>query len=128
MKAFSPEWAHAFHDAINLNDAYAKSGAKWNLGKLALVLEDKAIVLDLYEGQCRSVDHVSATEADTLADFIIEGSEAVWQDVLSGKLAPLMGIMSGKLKLSKGSISKLLPFTKAAIDLVNSAQTLETEF
>ena len=128
MQAFSPEWANAFHSAINENEAYAKSGAKWNLGQLALVLDDKAIVLDLYEGQCRSVAHVSATEAVPLANFIIEGNEAVWQNVLSGKLAPLMGIMSGKLKLSKGSIGKLLPFTKAAIDLVNSAQTLETEF
>lgn len=128
MKVFSAEWASAFYDAIQANDAYAKSGAKWELGMLALVLDDKAVLLDLYQGDCRSVENISAEEADNRASFIIEGNVATWQDVLSGKLQPLMGIMSGKLKLKKGSIGKLLPFTKSAIDLVGSAQEVETEF
>lgn len=128
MKVFSAEWASAFHDAIKTNEAYATSGAKWELGKLALLLDDEAVLLDLFRGDCRSVESVSAQEATTLANFIIEGNIATWQDVLSGKLQPLMGIMSGKLKLRKGSIGKLLPFTKAAVDLVNSAQSVETEF
>lgn len=128
MKVFSGEWAEAYHEAINQSEAYKKSGARWELGKLALVLEDTGILLDLYQGNCRSASNISASDAETEADFVISGNSETWQKVLSGKLPPIMGLMSGKLKLSKGSIGKLMPFTKAAIDLVASAQHLDTEF
>ncbi|MGB7337901.1 MAG: SCP2 sterol-binding domain-containing protein [Phototrophicaceae bacterium] len=128
MQAFSQEWATAYHQAINADQAYATSGAKWSLGKLALVLDEQAVLLDLDQGQCHSVNSMHASEARTDAAYIIEGNAAVWQDVLSGKVAPLMGIMSGKLKLTKGSIGSLMPFAKAAVDLVDSAKKLDTQF
>lgn len=128
MQAFSQEWATAYQEAINDDQAYASSGAKWELGKLALVLDEQAVLLDLHRGDCRSVNSMPASDAQTDASYIIEGNADVWQDVLSGKIAPLMGIMSGKLKLTKGSIGSLMPFAKAAVDLVNSAKKLNTEF
>lgn len=128
MKAFSGEWAQAFYEALSKNEAYKKSGANWNLGQLALAMDDKAVILDLQAGECHSIKPISTSDAQTQADYMIEGEMTTWQSVLSGKLAPMMGIMNGKLKLTKGSIGKLMPFTKAAVDLVASAQTLETEF
>ncbi|MEM9949984.1 MAG: SCP2 sterol-binding domain-containing protein [Chloroflexota bacterium] len=128
MQVFSGDWAEAFHKQINLDGTYATSGANWTLGKLALVLDDKAVVLHLHEGVCRSVISTSADNATPNADYVISGTSDTWQDVLAGKTAPLMGIMSGKLKLTKGSIGSLMPFAKAAVDLVNSAKKLDTEF
>lgn len=128
MKVFSAEWASAYYEALSQNEAYKQSGAKWDLGQLALVMDEEAVLIDLHEGHCRSIHAVSAADAQTQANFIIEGNRIIWQKVLAGELAPIMGIMSGKLKLTKGSIGKLMPFTKAAIDLVQSAQELETDF
>lgn len=133
MKAFETEWTAAYQVAINANSAYAHSGAKWTLGKIALVLKTgdgagHGVVLDLLEGKCLNAQAVSASAAEAQADFVIVGDESTWRDVLGGQLAPLMGIMRGKLKLTKGSIARLLPFTNAANELVKSAQSLKTEF
>lgn len=129
MKVFSAEWAAAFHDAINSNNAYAKSSANWELGKIALMLnDDRAVLLDLLKGNCLGAESINPERAESQADFIIVGDENTWKEVLSGRLAPLMGIMRGRLKLSKGSISKIMPYALAATELVKSAQTLDTEF
>lgn len=130
MQAFSSEWVAAYKDAINSSDEYAKTAAKWTLGKIALVMkdDDKAVLLDLYEGKCLAATSTDATNAETEATFVIVGDMQTWQDVLGGKLQPLMGIMRGRLKLTKGSIGKLLPYANASVALVNSAQGIPTEF
>lgn len=129
MQAFSSDWAAAYLSAINANSEYAKSSGNWTHGALAFALTDgSAVLLDLHQGVCRGAMSVSIAAALEQAAFVIEGDAAAWQEVLGGKTAPLMALMRGKLKLSKGSIAKLMPFTKAASELVASAQTLPTEF
>lgn len=133
MQAFSTEWAAAYHTAINANPDYAASSRNWTHGQLAFALsgsgaKDAAVLLDLHAGECRSASSVAPAQAHAQAAFVIEGDAAAWQDVLGGKIAPLMALMRGKLKLSKGSIAKLLPFTRSAQELVRSAQQIPTEF
>lgn len=133
MRVFSDDWASAFHQAINANSAYRSASQNWDAGPLALVLrhmsgEESAILIDIWRGECRGARRVVADDAMAQATFVIYGEEEVWREVLSGQIQPLMAIMRGKLKLQKGSLAKLMPYTKAAIELVNSAQTLPTEF
>ncbi len=133
MRVFSEDWAQAFYHAINANDAYRAASQQWEAGPLALILrhadgEESAILVDLWRGACRSAQRVLPSEAMTQATFVIYGEEAAWQEVLGGHIQPLMAIMRGKLKLQKGSLAKLMPYTKAAIELVSSAQTVPTEF
>ena len=130
MLAFSSEWVAAYKDAINNNEEYAKSAANWTLGKIALVMKDsdQAVLLDLYEGKCQEASSTDTPIAEDEATFVILGDADTWQDVLGGKLQPLMGIMRGKLKLIKGSIAKLMPYAHASVALVKSAQDIPTEF
>ncbi len=131
MLVFSPEWALSYQEAINQNASYLAASQKWEEGAIALVMSaenPKAVLLDLWHGQCREASAAEVLLATEAATFVISGERAVWQQVLGGKLQPLMAIMSGKLKLTKGSIGRLLPYTKAANELVLSAQNVPTDF
>lgn len=132
MQVFSPEWAQAYQAAINANTAYQAASKKWEEGAIALILVEGerniGVLLELLHGTCLNATSLTGDAAKAGAAFAIEADQATWQEVLGGKLAPLMGIMRGRLKLSKGSIGKLLPYTQAATELVASAQTLPTEF
>ncbi len=130
MKLFTQEWADAFAAALNDNAVYQEASRSWEEGSIALVLDTAgtAVWLDLLHGRCLEARAVSAAEALTLATFVIAGDEATWKDVLAGQMQPLMGIMRGRLKLTKGSIGRLMPYTRAAAELVKSAQHIPAEF
>ncbi len=132
MNVFSSEWAEAYKTAVNQNNAYRASSEKWQEGAVALVLTHEnggiAVLIDLLKGECLGATSVSPSIAHEKASFVIEADIATWQEVLGGNLQPLMGIMRGKLKLAKGSLARLIPYTKAANELVNSAQTVPTTF
>jgi putative sterol carrier protein len=132
MKVFSNEWAQAYFIAINHNQNYKDASQKWEEGSIALILihpsNAVAVWVDLLKGECIASKSLPPETAIASATFAIEGDEATWKEVLNGNLQPLMAIMRGKLKLVKGSIARLLPYTKAANELVLSAQTIPTEF
>lgn len=132
MDIFSQEWAQAYRDAVNANTAYRNASSGWQEGAIALVLRDEGrdvgVWLDLLKGECLGAESVTTAEAQARSAFVIEADAATWQEVLSGKLQPLMGIMRGKLRLTKGSMARLLPHTKAANELVACAQSVPTTF
>jgi putative sterol carrier protein len=132
MKVFSHEWAQTYFVAINHNQNYKDASQKWEEGSIALILihptNSIAVWVDLLKGECITAKSLSPALATASATFAIEGDETTWKEVLNGNLQPLMAIMRGKLKLTKGSIARLLPYTKAANELVLSAQTIPTEF
>lgn len=132
---FTDAWAEAYKEKLNENEAYAEAGSDWE-GPMAFLVradpaqglpEDRAVVLDLHHGTCRDAYAATAEEADEEADYVIQGSRSTWLDVLDGKLQPLKALMFGKLKLKKGSLKDLLPYTKAAKEMVESAQEVPTE-
>lgn len=132
---FSDAWAKAYMDALNANEAYAEAGADWE-GPIALAAradpergldEDRAVVLDLYHGECREVEVVEGDAIEDAADYVIMGSLSTWFDVLDGDLQPLKALMFRKLKLVKGKLRDLMPYTRAAKEMVESAQEVPTE-
>ncbi|NDJ86720.1 MAG: wax ester/triacylglycerol synthase family O-acyltransferase [Chloroflexi bacterium] len=131
MELFSAEWAQAYREAINRNDAYRNVSGNWEAGSLAFVIKGSggnglhkgsAVWLDLYKGDCREARSLPPEEAKETADFVIEGDYNSWMQVLNGNAQPLMMIMRGKLRLAKGSLRKLLPYAQSAQELVHSAQ------
>lgn len=132
---FTAEWAQAYQEALNANEDYADAGSDWE-GSMAFMAradpgqgleEDRAVTLDLWHGECREVDVVEGDKAQDAADYVIAGSLSTWYDVLDGKLQPLKALMFGKLKLKKGKLKDLLPYTRAAKEMVESAQEVPTE-
>lgn len=132
---FTPGWAQAYQEALNDNEAYAEAGSDW-AWPLAMkvradpeqgIEEDRAVVLDLHHGECRMAEVVEGAEAHAAADYVITASLPTWLDVLDGELRPLKALMFGKLKLEKGSLKDLVPYTRAAKEMVASAQEVPTQ-
>lgn len=132
---FTQEWAEAYRRKLNENEAYAEAGSDWEW-PLAMkvradpeegIEEDRAVVLDLYRGECRDVEIVEGEQAGEAADYVITGSMSTWYDVLDGNLRPLKALMFGKLKLEKGKMRDIAPYTKAAKEMVESAQEVPTQ-
>lgn len=132
---FTEGWAQAYREALNANEGYAEAGADWD-APLAMKVradpsqgidEPRAVVLDLKHGECREARIETGEAAGASAEFIISASVATWYDVLDGELQPLKALMFGKLKLEKGNLRELVPYTRAAKEMVESAQEVPTQ-
>jgi putative sterol carrier protein len=132
---FTHEWAVGWAEKINQNPSYRKAATTWE-GELALIMsadadmgipEPRAVVADLWHGECRSAV-ARTTDALDQVPFMIEAPPEVWKSVLAGRTDPIVGLMSGKLKLAKGGLFALLPYARAAKELVVSASQVETAY
>lgn len=134
-EAFTPEWATAWHAALDSSEAYRRAAATWE-GAVALVMHPdpalgvparRAVFLDLWHGACRAAR--PASEADlAAAAYVIEANAGVWRDLLDGRTSPIMALMTGKLSLTRGNLASLLPYAGAANELVSVATRLRTTF
>lgn len=123
--AFSPEWAQAFKDEINHSDVYrqAAKGWKWKVGLVVEAEPDKqfaearGVVLDLFDGEARTVEVGSADDARA-CDFVITASYSRWKQVANKQLDAIRGMLQGKLKV-KGNLPTIVRYTKASQELTN---------
>jgi putative sterol carrier protein len=130
----SPEWLAEYVERINASPAYREAAATWE-GDVAYVIEpepDKGVAqevvawLDLWHGECRGARIVTAEEGEK-ARFVIRAPYSRWKEVIRKELDPVKGMMQGKLKL-KGDLPTIVRYVKAANELVNLAQTVDTQF
>ncbi len=128
----SDEWAKAFMEEINKNEAYAKAAADWE-GDFYFVVQpkkmfDKQIVLyiDLWHGKCRDAKVVE-DESQYSPEYKLIASDDNWKAIIDRKLDPIRGMMIRKLKL-EGNMGKIMRYVRAAQELVNSATRVPTEF
>ena len=128
------EWLEAYVKALNSNKAYEEAATNWEGDFLFIVWPDEAhgikeeIVLwmDLWHGKCRDYDLLPNREARKAA-FIYEGSYENWREILEGRLDPIKALLTRKMKLT-GDRAKVMRATRAAKELVRTAQIIETEF
>lgn len=132
----SPEWASAYRDAINSNEAYKTAGKDWTHGVVAMIVkadpslkiaEDTGLWLDVHQGECRGCKIVSSAEAQA-AGFVIVADYARWKSVIKKELDPIKGMMQGKLKLTKGHMPTIVKFVHASRELVESTSRVPTLF
>jgi putative sterol carrier protein len=132
IKFASEEWVQAFVAAVNKNEAYRKAAITWEgdfyfIAEAGPALPEPIIMyFDLWHGEARS-GCVVASESEKQPEFIIRASLDVWRKVIEKKLDPIQGMVTKKLKVT-GTLSKIMRYTKAAIELVNSATKVPTEF
>ena len=124
------EWAKAFMEAINHNDAYKEAAATWE-GDFYFVAENKdgshaTVYLDLWHGECRDA-FLMADAASKTPEFEVSGKIPSWKKVMGKQVDPIQALITRQLKL-KGNMAKVLRAVKAAQELVNSATRVETEF
>lgn len=124
------EWAKAFMDAINSNDAYKEAAATWE-GDFYFVAEMKdganaTVYLDLWHGACRDA-YLVADASSKSPEFEVSGKIPSWKKVIGKQVDPIQALITRQLKL-KGNMAKVLRAVKAAQELVNSATRVPTEF
>ena len=124
------EWAKAFMEAINHNDAYKEAAATWE-GDFYFVAEHKdgshaTVYLDLWHGACRDA-YLVADPSTKTPEFEVSGKIPSWKKVMGKQVDPIQALITRQLKL-KGNMAKVLRAVKAAQELVNSATRVETEF
>jgi putative sterol carrier protein len=128
----SDEWVKAAMEQVNESSDYAQAAANWE-GDIAFVVtavpgDRKEVVLymDLWHGKCREAYEVADPGAQE-SEFIIAAPLPIWRKVLEGKLDPIRGLVSRQLKL-KGNMMKVMKAPKAAVELVNSCQLVDTKW
>jgi putative sterol carrier protein len=126
----SDQWVKELMTRLNSSAGYRSAAAKWE-GDFAFVVdhgtqEPTFLYMDLWHGECRSARQLEAADDETPA-FTMTAPINTWQEVLTGNLDPIKGIMQKKLAL-KGNMMKVLKAPKAAIEMVNSAIGIDTEW
>jgi putative sterol carrier protein len=126
----SDEWIKMLRVELEKSDAYRTAAKRWE-GDLCFVVtagagaaEDTHLYLDLWHGECRDA-YASKQPVDSA--FTISAPYATWKKVIQGKLDPIRGLTSRQLKL-QGPMTKILKAPKAAVELVNCAKLLDTEW
>lgn len=126
----SDEWIKAAMAAVNNSDTYKEAAKSWE-GDLVFVVtaipDERKVVelyMDLWHGACRAAFEVTEPMD---SEFVITAPLPVWRNVLEGKLDPIRGLVSRKLKM-KGNMMKVMKAPRAAVELVNSCATVDTEW
>jgi putative sterol carrier protein len=134
VRAFSDEFAKAYQAELNKSEKYrqASKGWKWKVGLVVEAEPDrnfeesKGVLLDLFEGEARDVQMVSADQAKA-ADFVITGAYSRWKDVMQKKLDPTRAMLTGKLKV-KGDLATLMRYTRAANEMTEATTRIDVDF
>jgi putative sterol carrier protein len=126
----SDEWVQALEAELNNSQSYKDAAQKWE-GDLCLLVNggagmsgDTYLYLDLWHGACRKA-YVSHDPVN--AEFTIAAPLPTWKQVVEGKLDPIRGLTTRRLKLS-GPMMKIMKAPKAAIELVNCAKVIDTQW
>jgi putative sterol carrier protein len=133
-RPFTPDWAAAFHTAVNASADYRAAAAGWTWS-VALALDPApalgypdavAVALDLDRGTCRGARLVPAAAADTA--FVLRGDYPTWKAIVRGALDPMAAVATGKLAVDRGALTTLMLHVGAARALVAVARAVPTEF
>jgi putative sterol carrier protein len=133
IKFLTREWIEAYMEVLNNSSDYKEAAKTWE-GDFLFVIEPDDILnkrviyyLDLWHGDCRSVDFFNEGDELPETEYQYIGEYSNWLKVINGDLDPIKGILTRQFKLI-GDKAKVMRATKAAKELVNSAQKIDTEF
>lgn len=128
----SEAWVKEFVDKVNSNSGYEDSAKSWEGDITFVIQKDKSfdntayIYLDLFHGKCRGGRLQMDGEAPK-SEFQYIGPYGNWVRLIRREIDPIQGVLIGKFKL-KGSMMKIMRYTRAAKELVNTANMVETQF
>ena len=132
----SQEWCDAWKEAINADQAIAKTGQKWGLdfnGNWLFILtpgggleETVYVYLEAAAGKCsdaRFMDDPAYIEPG----FCVTGSYDDFKSVVKGEKDFLALVVRGTLKL-QGDMAKIMRFARFIRAVANSISSFESEY
>ncbi len=125
-------WALALKDEVNKSNEYRMASQTWEddfyfiIKKGGPITEDLYVYLDLWHGDCREALKISDSKIKSPSFEVIAPLD-IWKKVVNKELNPIKGIMTRQLLL-KGNMLKILKAPKSAIELVECATRIDTEW
>ncbi len=132
----SEEWIKEWGVKLNENEEYAELGADWGVGfngAFVFTVEEDELLdetlyyfVDLEGGKCKDSHQIDSPD-DVNFGFEIRGPYANWKELAQGNIGAIDGLMSGKFELN-GDMQKVMQYSDAAVTMVESATSIDTEF
>lgn len=132
IKFPSDAWIKALMEKLNESETYQDAARNWEgdfyfvVQKSPGVPQDAYLYMDLWHGKCRDAYEVS-DPGQKKPEFTINAPLPTWKKVLNKKLDPIQGLVTRQLKL-QGNLMKVMKAPKAAVELVNCATQVDTEW
>jgi putative sterol carrier protein len=134
LEFMSDAWVAALGERLKTSDTYKKAAKDWK-SSMALALlpdpekgiEPRAVVLDLYAGECRSANLVTGP-GPYEADYVIRGVAENWKKLLTKEVFPVPAILGGQLQLVKGATMALMTQMGAVQAILDEAYPVQTKF
>jgi putative sterol carrier protein len=130
------EWIEEWEQELRNNETYQEASEGWGVefnGNFVFHLEaDDRLPEDMYyfigleDGDVFDCREVPDPE-DTDYGFIYRGAYADWVRLTEGEVGAIDGLMSGVFELD-GDMQKVLQYSDAAVSMVETASTIETDY
>ncbi len=124
----TPEWCAAYEATVQQDERYRQVARNWE-GSVVLVFQadpeagferDKHVFLDLWHGECRSLQLVPESIGRG-GEYVLEASYDRWERIVKGELNVVKELATRQLKLTPFDFKKavkLAAASQAAIRLV----------
>jgi putative sterol carrier protein len=125
----SPEWLGELCEKLNNDGRYRQVARNWE-GDLVFDItpDDKwpspfRMYLDLWHGQCRSVEYDPARASHPAAKFTLRSEYANFASILLGKTDPMTAMLTSRLKVD-GSLGYMMRNVPTVLDFVRCAREI----
>jgi putative sterol carrier protein len=128
----SQEWLQGLEEKLNSDEKYAQVAKKWE-GDLLFLIEPEGnlserltFYLDLWHGNCRSVDYDPDPDKYSETVFTLTAKYNHITAILTGKMDPMTAMMTNKLKV-KGNLGYMMRNVPTVLDFVRCAREVTSE-
>ena len=127
----SSGWLSALQQKLNTDAHYNEIAKRWE-GDLIFEIqpdgnlrEPLCMYLDLWHGQCRSVEYAADPASHPKPTFVLRSPYNHFTAILVGKLDPMTAMMTSKLKVV-GSMAYMMRNVPTVLDFVRCAREITT--
>jgi putative sterol carrier protein len=128
----SPEWLKVLKEKLNNDSRYHEIARKWE-GDIIFDIQpagnlDKPLTmyLDLWHGECRSVDYAPEPGKYPKPTFILRSPYTNFSSILLGKLDPMTAMMTSKLKV-EGNLGYMMRNVPTVLDFVRCCREVTSD-
>ena len=125
----SAEWLDALREKLNNDGRYRQVARNWEGDLVFDILADGKLpspltmYLDLWHGQCRSVEYNPAPARHPAAKFTLRSAYANFASILLGKIDPMTAMLTSRIKVD-GSLAYMMRNVPTVLDFVRCAREI----
>ncbi len=128
----SAEWLKTLQEKLNNDARYGDVAKRWegdlvfDIRPAGSLSEPLVMYLDLWHGQCRSVEYGTDLGKYQKPTFVLHSPYDNFTAILLGKLDPMTAMMTSKLKVT-GSLAYMMRNVPTVLDFVRCAREITSE-